>query len=90
MFFDDLLDLDWVPNLEQLTGAMDALPPQIDLQADPDAIPPDLTDLHPALTDALGGTPEADDDFLTMNHADVGEAMLLSALETMTIKNPFA
>lgn len=90
MIFDDLLDLDWLPDLDQLAGVMENLPPQIDLQADPDAVPPPLDELPLVLSDALGAAPEDDDDFLGMDHAAVGDALLREAVAAMTIKNPFA
>jgi len=87
---DDLLDLDWLPDLDQLAGVMDNLPPQVDLQPDPDAVPPAMDDLPAALSDALGALPEEDDDFLGMDHAAVGAELLRAAVEGLSVRNPFA
>lgn len=82
MIFDDLLELDLLPDLDELGG----MPPQIDLQADPDAAPPGAR----ALADRLGALPEEGDAFLTMDHAGVSLDELREAVLASPLPNPFA
>lgn len=92
MIVDDLLDFEWLPGLPSGLEDLDpdSLPPQIDLQPDPDATPPDLAGLHPALTDALSSELPGDDDpFLDLDHAEIGPSALREALAGLQIVNPF-
>ncbi len=84
----DLLDLDLLPDLED----MGELPPQIDLQADPDAEAGGLGGLE-GLVDRLDALPEAGDelpgvDLLGLEGVDLDAVR--AAVLAAPLLNPFA